>query len=146
MKRILVTGIIPAFLVLLFVYTGTNKLFGLHDFTSSMYNQPIPHSLAYVLARAIPIAELLAAACLLFTRTLKIGLILSFGLLAIFTGYIGLILLHVFHRIPCSCAGIFRHISWQQHLWINVGLLALTALALVPTLKKPFHSPLKPLT
>lgn len=146
MKRKLVTGFIPALLLLVFFYTGANKLFSLHDFTSNMYNQPIPHPLAYVLARAIPIAEIIAAACLLFARTQQIGLILSFILLAIFTGYISLILLHVFPRIPCSCAGIFRHISWQQHLWINVLLLALTGLALAPTLKKHFHSPLKPLT
>lgn len=143
MNRKLVAGLVPALLVLLFMYTGFNKLFGLHDFTTSMYNQPIPHPLAYVLARVIPIAEILAAACLLFPVTQKIGLFTSFILLAIFTMYIGLILLHVFPRVPCSCAGIFRHISWQQHLWINLLLLALTGLALYPTLKKHIHSPLK---
>jgi putative oxidoreductase len=142
MHRKLVAGIVPAVLVLVFMYTGINKLAGLTDFTASMYNQPIPHKLAYLLARVIPIAELLAATCLLFSKTQKPGLYLSFILLTIFSAYIGLILLHVFNHIPCNCAGIFRHISWQQHLWINLFLLALTGLALFPYLKKHLQSPL----
>jgi putative oxidoreductase len=139
----MLTGVIPALLILLFAYTATNKLAALDDFTASMYNQPIPHRLAYILARAIPIAEILAATCLLFGKTQKLGLYTSFILLALFTGYIGLILLHVFKRIPCNCAGIFRHLTWQQHLCINLLLLALTGLALSPQTKKHSQSPLK---
>jgi putative oxidoreductase len=142
MKRKFLAGITPALLVLLFAYTGANKLFGLTDFTASMYNQPIPHPLAYILARVIPIAEILTAACLLSSKTQKLGLYTSFSLLTIFTIYIGLILLHVFRKIPCSCAGIFRHVTWQQHLWINLLLLALTGLSLSPHVKKHFQSPL----
>lgn len=141
MKRKVLAGIIPALLILLFAYTATNKLADLGDFTKSMYNQPIPHPLAYALARVIPVAELLTAGCLLFVKTQKLGLYTSFILLAIFTGYIALILLHVFRKIPCSCAGIFRHTTWLQHLWINILLLALTGLALFPQLVNRFiHS------
>ena len=143
MKRKVLAGFVPALLVLLFMYTGFNKLFTLDDFTRSMYNQPIPHWLAYTLARCIPVIEILAAVCLLFNATQKLGLYTSFILLAIFTTYIGLILLHVFRKIPCSCAGIFRKISWQQHLWINLLLLALTIAA---TIRKPLHSSLKQTT
>lgn len=142
MHRKLVAAVVPALLVLVFMYTGINKLVGLTDFTASMYNQPIPHGLAYVLARVIPVTELLTAICLVFNKTQKLGLYLSFILLTIFTTYIGLILLHVFKRIPCNCAGIFRHLTWQQHLWINILLLALTGLALFPIIKKRFQSPL----
>ncbi len=142
MHRKLVAGIVPALLVLVFAYTGINKLAGLTDFTASMYNQPIPHKLAYILARVIPIAELLAATCLLFSKTQKPGLYLSFTLLTLFTGYIILILLQIFRKIPCSCAGIFRHLTWQQHLWINITLLALTGLALSPHVIKHLQSPL----
>ncbi|HWB93252.1 MAG TPA: MauE/DoxX family redox-associated membrane protein [Puia sp.] len=138
MKRKLVAGFVPALLVLLFMYTGFNKLFALADFTSSMLNQPIPHWLAYVLARCIPIAEIIAAGCLLFNATQKPGLYLSFLLLATFTVYISLILLHVFPKIPCSCAGIFRKIGWQEHLWINLALLTLTGLALLPYIRNAF--------
>lgn len=142
MKKKLVAGFVPALLVLLFMYTGFNKLFTLAAFTSSMYNQPVPHPLAYILARGIPVAEILTAACLLFPRLQRLGLYASLTLLTVFTGYIGLILLHVFRKVPCSCAGIFRNISWQEHLWINLSLLALTGLALIPATYKPFHSPL----
>ena len=143
MNRKRITGVIPGLLVLLFMYTGADKLFGLDSFTYSMYNQPIPHGLAFFLARLIPVVEILTALCLLFPATQRIGLYSSFILLFIFSIYIALILLHFFRKIPCSCAGIFRRITWQQHLWINLFLLALTGLALSPALQKPFRSPLK---
>jgi putative oxidoreductase len=142
MFRKRLAGAIPALLVLLFVYTGADKLLHLDNFTLSMYNQPIPHSLAFFLARLIPVIEILTAGSLLFTTTQHFGLYSSFTLLSIFSVYIALILLHFFRKIPCSCAGIFRHITWQQHLWINLFLLALTGLALSTAMQKPLRSPL----
>ncbi len=142
MKRTMLRGLIPALLVLLFTYTSADKLFGLETFTGSLYNQPIPHRLAFLLSRIIPIAEILTAGCLLFPRTQRIGLYASLFLLTIFTVYIAAILLHFFRKIPCSCAGIFRHITWQQHLWINLLLLVLTGLALLPALGRHLRSPL----
>jgi hypothetical protein len=141
MNRKRMAGAILALLVLLFFYTGADKLFGLDEFTRSMYNQPIPHWLAFFLARLIPVIEILTAVCLLFTTTQRFGLYSSFILLSIFSVYIALILLHFFRKIPCSCAGIFRHITWQQHLWINLFLLALTGLALSTVTQKPLRSP-----
>lgn len=142
MKKKFVAGFVPAVLILVFIYTGTNKLFGIDNFASSLYNQPIPHGLAFFLSRAIPIVEIATAASLFFPSTQKPGLYASFVLLTVFTGYIAAILLHFFRKMPCSCAGIFRHITWQQHLYINLALLLLTGLALVPAIKKRFHSPL----
>ena len=58
-------------------------------------------------------------------------LLTSLALLTLFTGYIAAILLHFFPRTPCSCGGIFRNLSWQQHFWVNLGLITLTTLALL---------------
>ena len=147
MTRRLLAGFVQALLVLLFMYTGFNKLFGLKEFTESLYSQPIPHGLAFFLSRFIPIIEIITAALLLFPATTRPGLFSSFGLLLIFTGYVAAILLHFFRKIPCSCAGIFKHMSWDLHLWVNVLLLALTGAALFLTsskfkASKRFHSPL----
>lgn len=147
MKPRLLAGFVQALLVLLFMYTGFNKLFGLKEFTLSLYNQPIPHGFAFFLSRSIPIIEIVTAICLLFPATTRIGLYASFGLMLIFTGYIAAILLHFFRKIPCSCAGIFKHMSWQTHLWVNLLILVLTGWTLYQTAPKStalkrFHSPL----
>jgi putative oxidoreductase len=147
MTRRLLAGFVQALLVLLFMYTGFNKLFGLKEFTDSLYSQPIPHGLAFFLARLIPVIEIITAVFLLFSATTRTGLYSSFGLLLIFTGYIAAILLHFFRKIPCSCAGIFRHMSWETHLWVNMLFLVLTGTAILLTsprfkVSKRFHSPL----
>ncbi|GGB26315.1 MauE/DoxX family redox-associated membrane protein [Puia dinghuensis] len=137
--------LVIALLVLLFMYTGFNKLFGLHQFKATLYNQPIPHNLAAALAWIFPCLEIIAASCLLFGRTQYAGILLSLILLGIFTGYIGAILLHLFPKIPCSCGGIFRHLSWQQHFVVNLGLVGLTLFVLFRLRRPPTEkSPLNP--
>jgi putative oxidoreductase len=137
-----IVGIISAMLILLFVYTGFSKFFNMEDFTGTMRNQPIPHQLAPFLAWFFPTAEIAAAACLLFDRSRRPGLYICLSLLTIFTLYIAAILLHFFHKIPCSCGGIFRWLSWQQHLWLNLFFIAITVLALILKTAKSIHSPL----
>jgi hypothetical protein len=129
---------IPGLLVLLFSYAGFNKLFALKDFTETLYNQPVPHLLAPVLAWLFPCLEILAAGLLLFPQTRRMGLFLSLGLLVIFSAYVSAILLHFFRRVPCNCGGLLRTLSWQQHFWVNAGFLVLTVLALCRNLL--FHS------
>jgi putative oxidoreductase len=134
---------VPALLILLFTYTGSSKFFAMAKFTATMYNQPIPHGLAAALAIIIPAAELVTAGCLLFQRSQRVGLYAAFGLLTVFTIYVGAILLHFFPRTPCSCGGIFHWLNWQQHLWVNLFLVALTAITLFTTAKH-IHSSLNP--
>jgi hypothetical protein len=135
-KRIAVSAII-ALLVLLFVYTAASKLLDLETFRGNMYNQRVPHWLGTLLIWGLPPAEIAVAGCLLFPRTQRMGLYLSLALLFIYTIYIAAILLHFFNRIPCSCGGILRHMSWQQHFWFNLTFIVLTSLALALDKKSP---------
>ncbi|HVU58630.1 MAG TPA: MauE/DoxX family redox-associated membrane protein [Puia sp.] len=129
-RRIVVRAII-ALLLLLFVYTASSKLVDLEEFRGNMYNQDLPRWLATTLIWAIPASEIGAAACLLFARRLRTGLIVSLLLLIIYTAYVGAILLHFFRRTPCPCGGIFHHVSWPQHFWFNTLCIALATLALI---------------
>jgi putative oxidoreductase len=124
------TRYIPAILILLFAYTGCSKLLDLDGFTSTLYNQPIPRAIVPFLSIALPCLEIATAACLLFYRTRQIALYSALILLSIFTLYITAILLRFFDHIPCSCGGIFRHLTWSQHLCLNLTLLILTVIAL----------------
>jgi len=138
MLRKLTTGL----LVLLFSYTSFGKIFALEAFKGTLYNQPFPHVLTTPLIYLIPAAELLTAIALLLEKTRKSGLYSALILLIIFTLYITAILLHLFHKTPCSCGGIFRDLSWRQHLWLNLLLTGLTFIALFSHTKKSIPSPL----
>jgi len=139
MLRRLAIGPVPGLLVLLFVYTGFTKVFALRHFRETLYNQPFPHALAAPLAYLVPAAELSVALALVFDRTRKKGLYGAAVLLTVFTLYIAAILLHLFRRVPCSCGGIFRGLSWPQHFWVNVLLTGLTVVTIAFYSKNQFH-------
>jgi putative oxidoreductase len=124
------TNWIPAVLILLFAYTGCSKLLDLDGFTGTLHNQPIPRAVVPFLSVALPCVEIATAAALLFYRTRLIALYSALALMTVFTLYIIAILLHFFPHVPCSCGGIFRHLTWTQHLWLNLVLLSLTVIAL----------------
>lgn len=122
--------VIDFLLMLLWVYAAVSKLLAAAAFREQLYNQTFPHVLADGLYYALPFAELLAAGLLSFTRTQTAGRWLSLGLLSIFSGYIVLVLLHFWSRVPCSCGGILSHMGWQMHLFFNLFFIGLTIAAL----------------
>lgn len=128
--RTFARSIIPALLIILFIYAALSKLLTFGDFRQQLYNQTFPHWLAGVLLHLLPAAEIATAALLSFKRTLVAGLLGSCILLAAFTGYISLVMLHYWDRIPCSCGGILNHMSWTTHLIFNWVFLILNLLAI----------------
>ncbi|WP_346984961.1 MauE/DoxX family redox-associated membrane protein [Chryseobacterium sp. POE27] len=77
----------------------------------------------------IIIAEFLIVGLLCYRKTRTTGLIGSFVLMLIFTGYIAL-LLRTNKNLPCSCGGILEKMSWHQHLYFNIGCVILSSIAL----------------
>jgi putative oxidoreductase len=122
---------LPVFLlVLLYVYAVTSKLADMNTFRGQLYNQPFPHPMADLLLFTLPAIELLTIALLFFPRTLRCGLWLSAGLLVVFTGYISLVKLHFWARVPCSCGGILSKMSWTTHLVFNLVFIAINLAAI----------------
>lgn len=135
MKNI-IRALLPASLILLFIYAAASKLADFHYFKGELYNQAFPHAVADVLLFAIPAAELLAVALLLFERGRLYGLGLSLLLMVLFTGYIALVKLHFWPRVPCSCGGILSHMSWTAHLIFNCAFLLVSIGALWSELRE----------
>jgi len=122
--------IICTLLVFLFVYAAISKLTDFAGFTEDMYNQPLPHFLKSILIWAVPAAELMIAGLLIFDATRLAGLYASLVLMAAFTFYTVVVLVHFFKYIPCSCGGIIKNLSWPQHLLLNVFFLLITVVAI----------------
>lgn len=124
-----IKSLIPALLAMLFIYAAVSKLLTFADFRQQLYNQNLPHWLSSLLLYLLPPAEVIVACLLCFRRSVVPGLWLSLLLLLAFTGYISLVLLHYWDRVPCSCGGILSHMSWASHLAFNWAFLILNILA-----------------
>lgn len=113
-------------LIALFAYTAISKLQDVALFRKAMLNQPLPEALSSQLVWAVPLLELLAVGLLLYRPLQRWGFALASLLMALFTGYVALILLGQFGYIPCSCGGILESLSWEQHLFLNLLFLVLS--------------------
>lgn len=123
--------LVPASLIVLFTYAAINKIQDPGVFRSQLYRQPFSHEMANALLYLLPISELVTVALLLFKPTRFAGLIISAGLLTIFSLYILTGLLNFWGKIPCSCGGILNHLSWQIHLIFNLTFLLANLVAIV---------------
>jgi hypothetical protein len=122
--------IICSLLIILFVYTGLNKLMDHDTFLSQLRQSPFVNWGAYFISYALPIGELILALGLIIKRSRLISLFLSFFLMALFTGYIWIMLTYA-NDLPCSCGGILAAMSWGTHLVFNAVFTVLTAIAII---------------
>lgn len=118
-----------AVLALLFFYTAVSKLLNMEEFGKQLANQNIPDWSVLPLIWLIPYGELVIALFLMFERTRWMGLYGSAFFMLLFTGYIALVLLNVFDRIPCNCAGITKSMSFLTHFFFNLFFLIISILA-----------------
>ena len=112
-----------ALLICLFLYAATSKLLDFDRFRGQLLNQAIPPEAAYPLAWILPVSEITAVALLLFRKTSPAGFLAATVLLAMFTGYIALVMLGFWQRVPCSCGGVLSHLGWRAHFWFNIFFL-----------------------
>lgn len=132
----LIITAITAALIFLWVYAAMSKLLNYEQSRMQMMNQVLPASINRILLWVVPFIEMLIAGLLLFHRTRKAGLFLSVILLLLFSGYVLLVMLNVFGRIPCSCGGVISKLNWEQHLVFNLVFLLLALLGLGIELKE----------
>jgi putative oxidoreductase len=130
MKRALTIELISFLLILLFVYTTLSKLLDFQRFKSQMNSQTLPLGMSTVLIWTLPGIELIIVAMLSIKKTLYAGLGLSFILMMLFTGYVGLVLAGYYSRVPCSCGGVLKGMGWQIHFLFNIFFMLLSLLGI----------------
>lgn len=122
--------IICALLIILFIYTGMNKMMDIDKFKAEIGRSPFIENFADFIAYTLPAGEILLSLLLVIKHTRLLALYLSFTLMALFTGYIWLMLKYAWD-LPCSCGGIISELSWNQHLIFNAAFSILTLLAIL---------------
>lgn len=126
-----IISLITLLLLLLWIPTELDKFWDLQGFRQTLLNQPFPNSWAEVLYLALPIAELGCGLLLVVgsmgnpktNHLLKWGFALSALLLLGFTLFILFGVLGWYEKRPCGCGSVISGLSWEQHLWFNVGFL-----------------------
>ncbi|WP_290708866.1 MauE/DoxX family redox-associated membrane protein [Flavihumibacter sp. CACIAM 22H1] len=120
---------VAAVYMLVFLYTGINKLWWQHKFYVVLVKSPLLNNNAAFISWFIPVLEIALFCALFFPQSRRPALVASVGLMAVFTAYIGFMLFTA-SSLPCSCGGILGSLNWTQHLVFNTMLLALGLLAL----------------
>ncbi|MBB5639040.1 hypothetical protein HDE68_004978 [Pedobacter cryoconitis] len=131
MKKPLIVEIICGGLSLLFAYTAFSKLADFEDFKKQLKMQVFPQAIVEALLYLIPGIELSVVILMMIKGSRLIGLGLSVLLMALFTGYIALVLSNYYDHIPCSCGGVLKNLGWQTHLWFNTFFLILSMVGLM---------------
>ncbi|WP_157373417.1 MauE/DoxX family redox-associated membrane protein [Algoriphagus terrigena] len=123
-------------LILLWTYTGLDKLIRFGESRNAFRNQTFPVELAEILSYAVPGVELLIALLLLFSVTRWWGYLGSMLLLTVFITYVGLIWVGAFPRFPCNCAGILESLGWAEHFWLNLLFIGVAVYGVTNTQQK----------
>lgn len=130
MKRSTIPTAIAYFFILLFLYTALAKTMAFSVTLFDMRRNPLLSEYPLFWAVAVPVVEIIICGLLLFPQKRRVGLWATLALMISFTGYVS-VLLASNYDLPCTCGGIFRELSWRQHLWVNIGLVVLAALGLL---------------
>lgn len=125
------TALVPTLiLILVWAYTGLEKIIRFEQSRKAFHNQTFPGELAEALSYVVPGVELVIALLLLFSVTRWWGYVGSLLVLTVFITYVGLIWLGAFPRIPCNCAGLIESLGWAEHFVLNLGLIGLAVYGL----------------
>src|SRR5690606_17797745 len=107
-------------------------------FYNDLLNSPVfNETSAIIVSWILPIIELIIAGLLFSYNFRSTGSYLALGLLLVFSIYIAGILLFS-DNIPCSCGGIIKDFTWQQHLIFNFCFILLGSIGVYLNSKKAF--------
>ena len=121
----------------LFLYTAYAKIVDHTRFLRGLERVSLIGGAALVISFAVPAIEIVVAFLLLIPRTLRIGLYTFIGVMTTFTIYIGIAMIWE-KKLPCHCGGAIEKLSWAQHLWFNIGFIAIALFALLLVKSKTF--------
>jgi hypothetical protein len=128
-KHSTVVEIVSALFILLFVYTGINKLLSIGELQTSLSKYPLIGGFSVAVAWGLPIVELIVAALLVIPKTKLIGLYSSGIMMTGFTLYI-LYLFAFAPGMPCTCGGMLKELTWTEHLIFNTSFIFLAIMGI----------------
>jgi hypothetical protein len=129
MKKTTIIEIIAFLYTCLFLYTGIAKLTNYELSIEQNAIMPIVAPYTEIVSWLLPVTEIILAIVIFIPKTKMIGLYAGTGLMITFTGYV-VYIMNYNSKLPCTCGGFLRELSWPQHLVFNsifvvLGLIAI---------------------
>jgi uncharacterized membrane protein (DUF373 family) len=131
MIKELVLFIVILLIVMMWLYASSSKYFDFAGFKRDMHKQPFPTWLSDILLIIIPPIEITTALMVAWQKTRRNGLVITEVLMSAFTLYIIAIMFKFFPRVPCSCGGIIKSFTWEEHLIFNLFFVAIGIIGLL---------------
>jgi len=135
MKRTIIIAAITMLNVVLFLYTGIEKMTDYELIKEQLSIIPLFARVANPVAWLLPLIELAVVVLLITPRWRLKGFYSSMILMAVFTFYL-IATASLNKDLPCSCGGVIELLSWKQHLFFNGGIMLLIAWAIALMKKK----------
>ena len=129
--------ILQVILGIIFLYAGLKKVWEGDLFYHTLLSTPYSESQVFAEWGSIgfPVVEILTGVFLLLFPRRLIGVLISFGLMLLYTAYL-VILLFFGDGIPCTCRTVLPFLGWYGHLYFTLSCLVLTLLLLLLRLRK----------
>lgn len=127
MKNKVIIEILYGTVILLFFYTGLDKLLHREFFRVQLLSHHLLRHYAEWISWVLPLVELSISVLLVVPATRKAALRTGLILMIMFTAYL-LYLTTTQKHLPCSCSGVISALSWTAHLWFNLGYIILIVL------------------
>lgn len=115
--------------IFLFLSSAYSKFAEHERFIHGLSRIPVISSLAPAISWIVPFIEVIVSLLLIIPKTLKTGLYLFTCVMAVFTLYIGIMLIWA-DKLPCHCNLFIEKLSWGQHLQFNLACILLAIIAL----------------
>lgn len=123
--------IVSILLIIMWAYAAVSKLVALQDFKQALATQVFPVWIGKILVWVLPVAELGIAGLLLFKKTQLLGMYASFGLMLLFTLYVGGAVYNIYERYPCACGGLFAKLGWKKHFRLNIFFTLVSIIGII---------------
>lgn len=116
---------ITVILIMLFFFTGMEKIWYHSVFHIALRKQPLPGWMKDTLDWGLPLGELVLTALLTIGRTRLHGLWGSAITMLLFAGYTAYAASEPNGNVVCACGKLFSGLSWKAHFWVNMALAAM---------------------
>lgn len=123
--------IISILLVIMWAYAAISKLLYLSTFKEALATQVFPEWIGKILVWVLPSSELAIAGLLLFQKTQILGMYASFGLMLLFSLYVGGAVYNIYERTPCACGGLFTKLGWKKHFRVNIFFTIISIIGII---------------
>lgn len=133
--KMIIIDIVVYLFVILFMYTAASKLLTIESFASTLAKSPLIGRYNLIVAWAIPVIEVVISFLLIIPHVKKWGLYASFFLMLVFTAYL-IYMVFSGSKLPCHCGGVISDMTWQQHIWFNLGFVGIAIVGLALNLQK----------